>query len=194
MGFLLLIARLVVLMSISDDANLRYKSVKCSRSKGEVCSYALNGAESTKLALQITFISIIAESSNNQGLESIASNVRVFIGSVCRTCQQRFFNRKMELLTSLSSIPQSSLDHFFLLPLLPILHLEPTLSRLVNIGILILSELWEKGGDTRDGRGLANLRRMIWGHNPSQGWSRRKKGEQVGGEFIRHRDMSTVGA
>lgn len=82
---------------------------------------------------------------------------------------------------------EERLQFLLLLSLLAIAGLQPTLSGVVNIGLLILLKLREKLCDTGDGYCPAMLRRMIGRIDESQRWSRREEREQVGGELVGHR-------
>lgn len=57
---------------------------------------------------------------------------------------------------------------------------------MIDISLLVLLKLWEKGGEASDCSGLALLRRMVTGRHPSESWTRCEKREQVWREFIGH--------
>lgn len=46
-------------------------------------TYAFNGTEASKLSLEILLCGIIAQPGNNQGFESIASDIRVLFWVIC---------------------------------------------------------------------------------------------------------------
>ena len=89
-------------------------------------------------------------------------------------------------LTVIRSLPQELLLPLLLLQSDAVLALQPRLGWLINIGLLILLKLWEKGGEASDGSGLALLRRMVSRRHPSESWTRREKGEEVWRKFIGH--------
>lgn len=150
MGLLLLIGPLVR-VCIGNDAN------------------AFDGAKSTKLPLQIPFISVVAQSRNDQGFERIATNVRIIVGVI------EFGGHCQQLLNSL-----------FLLPLFPVSRLEPTLSWMIHIRLFVLLQLGKKRCNAINSSRFAVLRRIVRRFNPSQGRSRREKGQQVRREFVSH--------
>ena len=83
------------------------------------------------------------------------------------------------------------LQHLLLLSLLAIAALQPTLSGIINIGLLVFLKLGKKLGDATDRCCLAVLGRIVGCFNPSQGWSRRKQREQVGGKLVCHCALSS---
>lgn len=91
----------------------------------------------------------------------------------------------------LGRLCDETLQLLLLLSLLAIATLQPTLGGVVHIGLLVFLKLREELGDAADGRCLAVLGRIIGSFNPSQGWSRRKQREQVGGELVCHYAIST---
>jgi hypothetical protein len=46
--------------------------------------YTLNGAESTKLFLQVSLVGIVTETCDNERLEGITSDIGVLVGLVCK--------------------------------------------------------------------------------------------------------------
>jgi hypothetical protein len=77
----LLPLRMKVGMCILDDTNLWCVSSVLNISR-KSRPYSFNGAESTKFAFQVSFIGIVAKARNNQRLERVTANVRVFVGLV----------------------------------------------------------------------------------------------------------------
>lgn len=130
---------------------------------------AFDGAESTKFPLQIPFISIVTQSRNDQGLERIATDVRIIVRII------EFGGHCQQLLNGL-----------FLLPLFPISRLEPTLSWMIHIRLFVLLQLGKKRCNAINSSCFAVLRRIVRRFDPSQGRSRREKGQQVRREFVSH--------
>lgn len=60
-------------------------------------SYALNGAETAKLPLEILLVGLVRESRNNQSLEGIAANVGVLVGFDCTTVTLAYFSYKSNM-------------------------------------------------------------------------------------------------
>lgn len=116
MGLLLLV-RLLVRVCIDNDAN------------------ALDGAEAPKLLLQVSLISIVAQTRDNQGLEGIASDVRILVRLIKLRCLR---HQLLQLL--------------LLLLLLAIACLKPTLGRVIDVGLLVLLQLGKELRDAADGR------------------------------------------
>lgn len=132
-------------------------------------SDALDGAEPTKFLFQVSLVGIIAQTSYNKRLKGVAADIWVFV--------------RLEKLGRIRNLLFCSV--LLLLPL-AIALLQPALSRVVAVCLLVLLELWEKGRDSGDGRSLAVLGRMIRGVDPSQGWTRREERKQVGGKLVGH--------
>ena len=86
---LLQLTRLLIGMGISNNANLG-SQVLASNEPTVVgwsaawISYPFNGTEATEFSLQILFCGTVVESRDNESLESIATNVRVFVRLVCK--------------------------------------------------------------------------------------------------------------
>lgn len=89
-------------------------------------------------------------------------------------------------LTVVWSLLQQLLLSLSLLKSEAILALQPTLSWLVDISLLVLLELWEEGSKAADSSSLALLWRMVTRGHPSERWTRRKEREQVWWEFVSH--------
>lgn len=142
-------------MGISNDAN------------------TLNWAKAPKLPFQVTLVSVVAETGNNESLEGIATNVWILVW--------------FEFLRALDLQPLGSLS---LLSLLAIAHLQPALGGLVDVRLLVLLQLGQESSDASDGGCPALLGRIVRGFYPSQRRARGKERQQVRGELVRHGEGS----
>ena len=92
----------------------------------------------------------------------------------------------LEGLTVIRSLLQELLLSLLLLQSDAVLALQPRLRRMIDISLLVLLKLWEKGGEPGDGSGLAVLRRMVTRRHPSKSWTWREKRKKVWWELIGH--------
>ena len=68
-----------ILMCIGNNPDLqRDVSVRTKKNSYRE-TYSLNGSKSTEFALKILLRGIVAQSCNNEGLESIAANIWIFL-------------------------------------------------------------------------------------------------------------------
>ena len=153
-------------------------------------AYSFNRPESAELALEILFCCIIAKSCNNQGLEGISTNVRIFLRLIWRhkvlanptvyktqMPRSRISEKKKKItdgvaLTECWCFLQQLLLALPLLLLDTKLSLQPTLRGLIFIGALVLFELREKCSDARDGCCPSVFRRVVRGRKESKTWAR----------------------
>ena len=89
-------------------------------------------------------------------------------------------------LTVIGSLLQELLLSLLLLQSDAVLALQPRLRWMIDISLLVLLKLREKGGEAGDGSGLALLRRMITWRHPSESWAWREKRKEVWWELIGH--------
>lgn len=89
-------------------------------------------------------------------------------------------------LTVIRSLLQELLLSLLFLQSDAVLALQPRLRWMVDISLLVLLKLWEKGGEAGDGSSLALLRRMVTRRHPSESWAWRKKRKKVWRELIGH--------
>lgn len=116
------------------------------------------------------YISVSRVQANNGLAMTVVAVGQVFIGS----------------LTVIWSLLQELLLSLLLLQSNAILALQPTLSWLIDISLLVLLKLWKECGEASDGCGLALLRRMVTRRHPSKSWAWREKREEVWWKFIGH--------
>jgi hypothetical protein len=141
-------------------------------------TYSFNGPESTELALEILFRSIIAKSCNNQGLEGISTDIRIFLGLVWRhrvlanltiykTQMPRSRTSEKKEITDRVALTKRWCFLQQLLLALPFLLLDtkfsfqPALGGLIMVGFPVLLKLREEGRNARDGRSLSVFRRVV---------------------------------
>lgn len=74
---LLFFVALLVGMRIPDDPDLLQELVTGQRCNLEV-PYTLNGPEATKFPLKVVFIGVVAKARDNQSLEGVTSDIRIF--------------------------------------------------------------------------------------------------------------------
>lgn len=89
-------------------------------------------------------------------------------------------------LTVIRSLLQELLLSLLFLQSDAVLALQPRLRWMIDISLLILLKLREKGGEAGDGSGLALLRRMVTRRHPSESWAWRKKRKKVWWKLIGH--------
>ena len=89
-------------------------------------------------------------------------------------------------LTVIRSLLQQLLLSLLLLQSDAVFALQPRLCWLIDVGLLVLLELWEKCGEAGDSSGLALLRRMVTRRHPSECWARREKRKEVWWELVGH--------
>jgi hypothetical protein len=73
------------LVSIRDNSDLK-TWLACIFEVDIDIIYSFNRTKSTKFGFQVLLSGVIAKPGNNQGLESISSNVRIVLRFVCRSC------------------------------------------------------------------------------------------------------------
>jgi len=142
-------------------------------------AYSFNRPESAELALEILFCCIIAKSCNNQGLEGISTNVRIFLRLIWRhkvlanptvyktqMPRSRISEKKKKITDGVALTECWCFLQQLLLALLFLLldtkfSLQPALRGLVMVAFLVFLELREKGRNARNGRSLSVFRRVV---------------------------------
>lgn len=156
----------------------------------------LDGAKPPKLPFEVALVSIVAETGDNESLESVATNIGVLVwfdyqhGVSNAITNSTILLLLPEILTFLRPLDRQPRGRLSLLSLLPIAHLQPALGGLVHVRLLVLLQLGQKSGDASDGGCPALLGRMVRGFYPSQRRSRGEERQQVRGELVRHGEGS----
>lgn len=165
-------------------------------------TYALDGAKTPELSLEITLVRIVTESRNDERLEGIASNVGVlgwFVWMARKSagvkCQERPSSRSEIRIagepTAEGDLLLKTLLRSLLLQLLAVAHLQPALGWDVAILVFVRVERRQVIGQATDGGSLALLGRFVGVFDPSQRRPGRKKRKKLRRQFVRHRASSS---
>lgn len=159
---------------------------------GEGPAYPLNRPKPRKLLLQVVLGGIVAQTRHDQRLERVAADVGILVGLDCIVNQvsKSITTSGQLVLTFFRALCQQLLGLLLALPLLAVLHLQPALSRVIDIRLLVRLQGRQELRQSRDGLRLAVLRRVIRRFEEPQGRPGREERQEIRRELVRHDVLS----